>query len=361
MQIQTWHITGRSGFHLGQHGLGQETSRVHIPSDALLSAILARLGQLKGGEQIAAWVELLQADPPAFVLTSAFPRAGEVLFFPLPADSLRNEADGTVELKKLKKIRYVSRGVFAKLLAGEPLAQIYLAGRLLQGEAVLYEAEEAKGLPEDLRAGRRNSLWQMESRPRVAVDRVTNASNLFHIGRTVFQPGCGLWFGVRWFGASQAIGHEFEEVLQDLGDAGLGGERSAGYGAAEIQGAEEIELPEANGSAWVALSRYLPRADEMVALQAQEAAYQLEQVGGWVEVLDGPAQRRRVVNMLSEGAVLGPTAHSVPGQIAQVEPRYENAGEIISPLSHPVYRSGLALTVARQNPGLQNPDKRRER
>ena len=102
-----------------------------------------------------------------------------------------------------------------------------------------------------------------------------------------------------------------------------------------------MDLPDPRPDAsWVALSRYLPRREEMPALAHEAAAYQLTTVGGWV---DSAGQRRRRLHLLAEGATLGPVGRGAPwGQVVDVRPTYATESD---PVGHPVYRYGYALAV----------------
>lgn len=352
MQLQLWHIEGEA-FHLGRHGLGQEESGDHLPSDSLLAALIARLAALHGSEAVKAWMDELRRDPPLLAITSAFPRAGEVLFFPAP---LRLDFSSPEDLppssaprpKDLKKVRFVSEAVFRRLLAGEPLPRFFSQGHSLQHGQVLLLPEEASRLPESV--SKSGEIWHVEKRPRVTIDRVTSSSQIYHTGRTLYQPGCGLWFGVRWLEKNPQEEARLAALLADLGDAGLGGERSSGFGRARFTPAGSIELPDPAGGAGVTLSRYLPREDEIAALLDPRSAYGLVSVGGWIDSPAAAAQRRRAVNLLVEGSVIGPLPRPAPGQIVDVYPNYEGLGTF----PHPVWRGGLCVLA-----GLAIPQQER--
>jgi hypothetical protein len=82
----------------------------------------------------------------------------------------------------------------------------------------------------------------------------------------------------------------------------------------------------------------------MRAFEHPQAAYVVENVGGWVYSPTDKNQRRRTVNVLAEGAVLGHTGRSMPGDVVDVQPDYDGK----RPLGHAVWRSGLALAVGLQ-------------
>jgi CRISPR-associated protein Csm4 len=347
MQIELWNISGRS-FHFGRHGMGQEESAETLTSDSLFAALVARLAALRGGAVVDAWTRPFLADQPPFALSSAFPRAGGVRFYPAPL-SLKNSAanlDG-VDMKSIKKVRFLSEALFRRVINGEALdTPLYKVSIKLNEGRLLCAVEDAPHLPTVLRKDGAQ-MWTVEQRPRVTIQRDTNQSNLYFTGQTLFAKDCGLWFGVRWLSEDPALRADLAGLLEDLGDAGLGGERSCGFGAASIQPAGKVELPNTPRQPWVTLSRYLPRPDEISALQSEQAAYTLEKVGGWAQSPGKKAERRRAVNMLSEGSVFGGLPRAVPGRVVDTQPDYNGS----QPLGHPVWRSGLALAVSLNDEG----------
>lgn len=350
MYVQTWTIEGQ-GFHFGRQGLGQEVTAVVFSSDSLFAALVSRLAERGGSAAVESFMAPFLAGSPPFVLTTCFPRLGQVRLFPLPAlppGKSEHLADSVPTHKDLKRVRFVSEGLFRRLLRGEKLAQLYPQALVLQGKSVLVDPGEVHNLRTELReAGAR--LWSVDKRPRVTLGRAVQNSSIFFTGRVSFREECGLWFGVRWLQDAPELKELLAGLLVDLADSGLGAERSTGFGAATIEAGTDIELPDAAGKPWTNLSRYLPAKAELPALSAQFASYRLEQVGGW---LDSPArrgQRRIPLNMLAEGAVLGALDVAAPGVIEDVRPSY--AGDP-DPVGHPVYRSGLAFAVGVEG-GLQ--------
>jgi len=347
MHVQTWHLTGRY-FHFGDHGLGQEVTRPTWPSDSLFAALIARLAILESPQAVSRWMEPFLAGTPPFLLSSTFPYAGGVRFFPVPLAALRAGSQALPEgtrFKDLKKVAFVSQGVYHRLLQGRSLAEVKAESRALQGGKVLLLDKESAELPSDMRS-EKAKIWEIEKRPRVTIGRATQSSTLYHIGAVHFAAGCGLWFGVRWLQEEGEHRARFPGLLRDLADAGLGAERSSGYGCAQIVAQDDgLELPAPEGGAWTTLSRYLPKPGETPALQAEGAAYTLERVGGWLDSPQRRGQRRKAVNMLAAGATLGPLRgqEAVYGQVVDVRPAYETDPD---PVGHPVYRSGLALAVA---------------
>ena len=369
------------GLHVGAGGVNLEEAGVNIPSDTLFSA-LVDLWSRTGGDADH-WTRPFRNGEPPFLLTSAFPFAGDVRFYPAPVD-LRllippDQPEETVD-KPLKRVRFLSEGLLRRALSGHGLPEFLPGpdeppGKLsddqcairLQNGALCLLKEEVRQLPCRLRLNiqggirplpllYRQAVWRTERTPRVTVDRINSASNIFHAGRTRFAPGCGLWFGVQWRDPDTAVGDQsglsyrnaLEQSLAILGDEGIGGERSAGYGAFAPAWGEEFHLrdPQSGSIAWL-LSRYLPApAEAPQCLSDARAAYKLIRVGGWARALQEADQRRKQINFLTEGSLIRWPYSSPAGAIADLRPQYaEGTGDF----PHPVWRSGLAVAVGLQD------------
>ncbi|MCS7247271.1 MAG: type III-A CRISPR-associated RAMP protein Csm4 [Anaerolineales bacterium] len=356
-KLSLYHLKFPHGLHVGRGGVESlEDSFEYVPSDTLFAALIDTWVYL--GKDAS---ELLpEKGPPIMKITSAFPYAGEVRFFPRPVDlrvlfsqsTLQREGGG----KRLKKIRYISEKLFLKAAAGEDL-DAYLfpedefedpkEGNCLQGGVFWLLKEEEKSLPaawqmpESARwTLRRRSIYSSQTIPRVTVDRINAAPNLFQSERIVFNEGCGLWFGVE-----NPI-PDFPSLLTALGECGLGGERTAGYGHFLWTQKDSLSLPESSDFAYL-LSRWHPTADEIEFLGQKYSAYKLVSVGGWLRSSQPvAAQRRKQVWMIAEGSLIEGCPR---GDAVDVAPEYEDQdkpGIYWRNLPHPVYRAGFAVAVA---------------
>ena len=145
MQLECRNIQGAS-FHFGKHGLGQEQTMISMPSDSLFGALVARLAHTSGAQAVAEFCQpFLQGSPP-FVLSSTYPFAGGVRFFPVPLRARGREAPG-VEAKKLKRVQFVSEAVFRALLDGAPLSALFEERLTLQSAKLLTSEVDFKRLP----------------------------------------------------------------------------------------------------------------------------------------------------------------------------------------------------------------------
>lgn len=345
MNIDIYHLDG-SGFHFGRHGRGQENCAVVFPSDSLFSALTARAAQLFPAQKFDDWIAPFRDGSPPYVLTSLFPRAGEIRFYPkplLPVGS-STEKSGRRSLKNIRKIAYVSESVFRSLISGSALSELIRDDCLLQGGSVLISESDIPLLPAHIRKTGR--IWEMTVRPRVTISRTDSTTELFHLAETRFAQDCGLWLGVRWMTESAAEAKaELETLLTELGEMGIGAERSIGLGQFKWTSAAAVSFPDGAlkpNQPFITLSRFLPKAAEQSCFLERCAAYSIEPVGGWVYSPGKAAERRRSIRMVSEGACLMNAGMTEPiGRIVDVQPDYNGT----RPIGHPVWRSGYALAV----------------
>lgn len=336
MQVEVWKISGSSSFHFGQHGLGQEQTLTTMPSDSLFAALVNRLAVSAGGAAVDAFVQPFTERKPPFALSSTFPFAGSVLFFPVPFEAVGATAKEE-DAKEFKRVQFVSEKLFRQLIDGKNLAEVYRDAHKL-GKSFLYDASEKDGLPPAVREGK-TPILSVETRPRVTLGRAAQNSAIYFTGSVSYAEECGLWFGVFWHQENETRKKQVGSLLAELGDSGLGAERSVGFGACKITQQETITLPDAEGKPWVSLSRYLPHKDEINLLHG--GAYKIISVSGWLDSPVKRGQRRRTVNLLAEGATLRAAGSAIPGDMVDVSPLYNG----INPLGHAVYRSGFALAV----------------
>lgn len=343
----------RSGFHLGREGLDQEVSVETFPSDSLFAALIAALVQIEGAEYVdtfaSAWPQAGESVDPPFRVSSLFPFAGELLLFPMPR--LRVNLQDVMQpgmSKQLKHLEYVSPAILNRLLIDQAMdswlsvSKADAKGVLLQDGKVWIDSQEVALLPESWRNLSREALsladlWQVGRTPRVTIDRQSNSSTIFHVGRTEFADDCGLWM----LADVTQGGDLLDELLDYLADQGIGGERSSGHGAFTKTVVQAPSLPAVNSTSRVmTLSRYNPTLSELTAgVLGEGASYELVDVGGWLGSPGWPAQRRKRVRMIEAGSVLV-AAVPITGQLVDVRPEYETAT-----FGHPVYRSGIALPV----------------
>ena len=337
----------RAPLHIGERGIGQEQTRDYVPADTLFSALCTMWSLLYGIQSLANDLLARYGDSgrePLF-LTSAFPFAGEVRFYPKPL----RPPDSTPEFakrefaKRWKSIRWVSERVFQAYLNGEPIAlepanNMPNGARrlLLQDGTILIHPDEWQAVQQfwdyeadDLR------VYRTAVVPRVTLDRVSNASQIWHFGEVHFASGCGLWFAVQ-FGEAR-FQEQFEACLRVLGDTGLGGERNTGRGLFCFERREWTLRTPADPSAFITLSPWLPATQEQRGwLRADGSAYELLLKRGWLGSPVANNLRRKEVWMVREGSVIAYPPEFRIGQLVDLAPD-------IAP--HPAYRYAYAFPV----------------
>lgn len=369
--LTVYPLSFAGGLHIGGQGGKLGESGVTLPADTLFAALVDAHRRSGGDPQTLAAPFVADPRDPPFLLTSAFPYAGGVRFYPMPVDltHLLSLTTLRARAKALRRVRYLSEGLLRLALTGTPLdgwlfpedeyAEPQM-GAGLQGGQFWLKVDEIGSLPIEMqrKEGRRHALRTLPVAttarvPRVTVDRLSHSSTIYHAGRTTFAAGCGLWFGVHWRDRARRIegnpltyAEAVGQALAVLADDGLGGERTAGYGAFRLGETTDVTLPDpaADGVALL-LSRYHPAsARELAGVRDPQSAYHLVKVGGWLRSYDHVAVRRRRLTLIGEGSLV-PLPGPVAGDVVDVRPRYPQAE---SPFPHPVYRYGLALGVGRQ-------------
>jgi len=342
-------LAPKGSFHVGEP-VGIERQRVlgHIPADTLFAAcVTAWAEQGKVAERLVAFTN----GSPPLLLTSAFPclygtydnkPRATLRFFPRPLVKINATEQAKERVgKRLKEAAWVSEALFWRLCKGEDVGDV-CQEELFGPGGFWVTLEERVDLPVDAE-GHLKPLWKQWDVPRVTLDRQTNASTLYHIGRVTLRENVGFWFALR--GDVSLI----REALDMLADSGLGGLRSTGHGAFTWANTDD-NLPDAGNSGYsVTLSRYAPRDQDEVqnALRGPHTAYKLDTVGGWCVDDYQQAWRRRAVRMVAEGSVLGAGAI---GQLVDVTPKKPQDWQDDATLwpfgeSRHVYRWGYTFPV----------------
>lgn len=338
--ILAYRLAPRSAFHFGERGVGLEETAETFRSDSLFGALCSTVREGWGDATLVRLLDAVRAgDGAPFLLSSCFPYAGDVLFFPRPMVPLAGPPSLDAG-KRLKHVRFVSRDVFSAWLSGADLAGESGPAAFVAGGRAWTTAAERAGLVARFGEGGADEvppLWSTGDVPRVTIDRATSASAIYRVGRLTFRAGCGLYFLVAW--RDQALRPLVEAALHVLGDAGLGGRRSAGNGQFRPLPPVPLDLPAPDDAdALLTLALYWPTEAELRSgVLAGPARYDLVVRQGWTSSPDARALRRREVRMLVEGSVMRAPPDATLGGLVDVTP----AGFV----AHPVYRYGLAFPL----------------
>lgn len=280
-------------------------------SDTLFSAIsgaMLRLGLIEEWLDVTA-----RAAQPSVRFSSCFPFHGETLYV-VPPRSLWPPPPSA-------KIRW----------KGSRFVPLKVVDDLVNARAISEDAWSVDGPSECLIAQGTQGPYRVSVRSSAAIDRHGAGVEPHSSACLEFAPGAGLWFQAavrdeKW--TEPVMG-----AIRLLADSGFGGERSRGWGHAEVSVGDDPGLaqPVEGESAWWMLSLFHPGPGD--AIDWNRGNYTLTTRGGRVDV---SGDLKKPTRMVSEGSVL--VAPSEPGGAANnVAP--EN-------FPHPVYRAGFALAVA---------------
>jgi CRISPR type III-A-associated RAMP protein Csm4 len=279
-------------------------------SDTLYSAVsgaMLRLGFLEE------WLDVTARNStPVVRLSSCFPFHGETLYV-IPPRNLWPPPPSA-------KIRW----------KGAQFISVKLVHDLIAGKQISEDAWAVDGPSECLIAQGTQGPYRVAVRSSAAVDRHGVAVAPHSTACLEFAPGAGLWMQAavideKW--KSRVLG-----AIRLLADSGFGGERSRGWGHAEVTVSEDVALPASTEgeSAWWMLSLFQPGPADSV--DWQKGNYTVTTRGGRIE---GSGDLKKTTRMIAEGSVL--VANTEPSGVA-TDLAPEN-------FAHPVYRAGFAFAV----------------
>jgi len=325
-------------------------------SDRLFSAVTIAMRQLG---LLDSWLDATaRSEKSAVAFTSLFPFQGDTLFVTPPANlwpppsSLVNSPSPVF----LTKVRW----------RAAHFVPLSLVDALLTGQSVL--ADQWIPDPESgclLRRDRPSSSpFRTVARATAPVDRLRLTSIEAEPNACVeFEAGSGLWAVARFLddAASAAWSEPLKCALRLLGDSGFGGGRSKGWG--------QLEAPEFETGVWPGLilpkvgraakndthAEQTSRSYWLMSLYSPSPHDSVNWSGGQYRLtvrngrVDGPTGAlKKSVRMVIEGCILDTTTEPV-GAAVDVAP----AG-----FAHPVYRSGIALSLLIPPPKPPSEDRR---
>jgi len=348
-------------FHFGGRGVGMEYTGIGLLADSLFSALCVTIAEVAGVSEVEKLLARFpireSASQPPFRLTSLMPYAANVYFLPYPVIAPPN-VPGATDLRKRKRfknIQWVSEVVFRALAIGKrPSDALDDRDRPITihgGKVWLAQAEKDQLADFIARDPETNAvqapvLWRTDRRPRVTVDRQTSASTVYGTGTTQFNRAgdlrAGLYTVIEWLVNDADLRALVQKTFEQLGAAGIGGERSSGYGQFEPEFTDlktwSIGAPD--GSYFATLSPYHPRESEKVVI-GPGARYNIVLRRGWLSLPGYQNLRRASARMIADGSVLcWPGDVKSLGDLVNVTPaplQREN--------SPTIYRYGLAFPV----------------
>jgi len=278
---------------------------------------------LYGQEKVAAFIDSFMNNPP-FIISSLFLYRGDTFYFPRPLLDGQLSEDLKRELGKgLKKIMWLSQEMFLKWMSKKELNEV--------------DIESMKEKQEDY-----ERAYTVEIRPRVSLDRTTQNSNLYHCGYLHFKKNAGL-YGFVAFKDLNTI-ELFKNLLTNLGEIGLGGERTYGSGMFKVAEFRKIDgiftdIFKIKTSYYVALSLYHPSAKEKDSIKDCLVAYDILRKKGWITSGRNTLPlKRKSVGFFVEGSVFN---FRPEGSLVDITPDTDPHNM----LKHKIFRYGYAFTA----------------
>ncbi|MCM8822702.1 MAG: type III-A CRISPR-associated RAMP protein Csm4 [Candidatus Omnitrophica bacterium] len=300
IELTLYKLKFLSSVHLGTREGFFESCDVILHSDTFFSAFCNSFHILYGRENLDALLKRFLSGDLPFLVSSAFPFSEDKLFFPVPLNQMPSDKD-------YKKIEYVEKSQFEKLLHGECIEKI------------------AK--PED------KQFRLIINTPRIAINRINNSpgENFFFFSEMFFTVDSGLFFVVDFKDA--AFKKQFDATLNLISQEGIGADRTCGKGHFNVVEISKIEfMLSADTDGSVLLSLYHPEEKEFG--QLKDGFYQIIERKGYIYSPYARNYRRKSVRMVEEGSVV---PGNVVGCLVDITP------EIFD--QHKVYRYGFALSL----------------
>ncbi|MBH8561133.1 type III-A CRISPR-associated RAMP protein Csm4 [Nostoc sp. CENA67] len=338
---------GRSPAHFGDVGIGMEETSDRIRSDTLFSAWVSIYARLFGKQEVE---ELLHQFPrkdqreliPPFRISSTFiyREVGKDIIYYLPRPlKFPNKYPVDNDLaffKTYKKLNYLPLKLWQRWYQEEGFQQSDIK------ELIEYtNTGKSHGDLNKLKTFEYSKAFKKDKVPKIAVDRVTRATNFYHTGFVQFDwedNPAGLYFLLQLSPEGEKLVNKLQAALNLLGEEGVGGERSSGAGRFQ---AEWLDLPEtwqsvvdfSAGNYHTLMSLFWDTSLQDGFLN--QASYDIQERGGWIAENH---LRRKMVRMFSEGSVF---LKPPQGMLADVTPNSFDKDK-----HRHIYRSGISLNLA---------------
>lgn len=352
MIVFLYRLHFKGPLHLGVYGIDLLGVEEKLSSDSLTSALINAVKVISGDTEASELVNALNSPSPPFVLSSLFPFGpnpknknsyAEVLIRPLIDPPLEDKKVYKKYGKELKRIRYLSIEDFKKFV-GQEILTVSEIENILERSKMFTDG-----------------WWSEAVRPRVALDRLSQNSNIWNQAAIWFSKegrskegdpikGSGLYGLIRI--NDEKWKPKLESAFRMLGDMGIGGERTYGLGLFEFGGFESLKgewknLFEKPARAYIFLSVYYPAENERDLLKSYLQSWEIVERRGYIVSGRYPTTiKRKRVRMITEGSV---TLKPLKGCMVDVTP--DTAPELGIP--HRVYRSGLAFLVPGGDDGFK--------
>jgi len=234
-------------------------------ADTIFSGIANAVKTLFGSSELEFLIKSFEATA---TISSAFPYESETYYFPKPLNTdlwlfkklkESNEEDWYSKFKDLKHVKYLPLEEFTKALHGE-----------------LFK------IPPTIPTKKINM-------PKVALDRVTQASDMYYIDMLLVKPGSGLYF--LYIGPEELFENYLIPAIKLLGDTGLGGKSTWGIGTFNPK-FEKISISTPESEYAVTLSNAVVEKESLLF-------WKFKPKGGWSGL-----RRKPKIHFIAEGSII---------------------------------------------------------
>jgi CRISPR-associated protein Csm4 len=357
---------GRNPAHFGELGIGLESTSERVRSDTLFSAWMSTYAKFFGKDEAGQLLHQYKQNPQsAFRISSTFiyrwqedeytyylPRP---LVFPqgYPQDDDWNikkvyESLNYLPLETWHRWYQTEEGITNDIDDLTDVAQARTKNDI-DKRTELYESGTFSY----------SDNFNICLMPKVAIDRITRATNLYHTGFVKYrwepeqEKETGLYFLINFSeNFDQTLKENIKNALKLLGEEGLGGERSSGAGRFEAEWSDLDEAwqdilnpAELTNPHHCLISLYWqdPKLGLPNGLLVDSTKYELVKRSGWIaSPFSGRQLRRKSISMFAEGSVF---PISPLGELADVTPDDFRG-------NHSIYRSGICITLPINPPEL---------
>lgn len=328
--------------HFGEVGIGIEATSDRLRSDSLFSSWINAFAQLFGKEAVEELLQRFLNQPPPVRMSSTFiyQRNGQddIYYLPRPLKFPVNyPANNDLEFfKSYKKLAYLPLKVWQRWYQGEGFTKSDRAELI----------DETKGKSNGKLRGSGtfdySDACKIGRVPKIAVDRATRATNLYHTGFVQYNLLSGLYFLLEFPQKDERLENNLHAALQLLGEMGVGGERSSGAGRFEVEWLElppdwkkAIQAPQ-GATHHCSISLFWDSdLSEVERVMGTDTAYELLERSGWISSpFSGRQLRRKSIQMFAEGSVF---SAAPTGKLADVTPTEFKA--------HRIYRNGICMSL----------------
>ncbi|WP_456420440.1 type III-A CRISPR-associated RAMP protein Csm4 [Thermococcus sp.] len=225
-------------------------------ADTLFGAIASAVAMLYDNRAVE---ELVDAFKAGARISSAFPYLNDTFYLPKPLSvELMDFEVKYEEAKRIRRARYLDVKNFERALRLEP-----------------FEVPEI-------------NVHAKVSVPRVVLDRVTSESALYFWDEVRFREGAGLYF--LYSGPDDVFKDYIEPAVRLLGDTGIGGKSTWGFGLFEPE-FSRLKIDAPGGEYEVTLSNALPTKKPLL--------WRLFKKGGW-----SYGERKPKLTFIAEGSIV---------------------------------------------------------